>query len=385
MINHPMRRMLLALFTALCFSSSAQITITSATFPAAGDTFNIAYDLNPLSSLTATPPGGNQLWDFTSLGNSQTDQVIYRSSNVGMYSMSFPGSDLVVIGANGETYYNITNSQMQVEGYAGADPANLGVQVLAKFTPVLVERRSPLNFFDINSQTSNLSLPFSTEQLPAALFAGLPFVPDSIRVRINTNRLDVVDAWGTCQIPGGTYPVLRQKRIDYTTTGIDAKVPFLGWIDLSTLLGGGGGGGLGNFIGTDTTVTYRFYSGTEKQEVAVATMSNDLSSVTSVRYINNETVAAPDLNAPGAANIQAFPNPAVERVRFDCYNLPSEEYTLKIFNIIGKVVWKQDYVITGNRSITLELEGFKKGTYLYSLSDSKNNIIGTKRLVVLKP
>lgn len=381
-----MRRMLLALFTALCFSSSAQITITAATFPAVGDTFKIAFDMNPPTSINpATAPGGNQLWDFTGLDVSQTDEIIYQSADAGVNSMSFPGGDLAVIGANGETFYNITNTQFQTLGYAGADPANLGIQVMAKFSPAIIERRAPLNFFDFNAQTANLNLPFSTDQLPPALLAGLPIQPDSIRVRISTNRLEVVDGWGICQIPGGSYPVLRQKRTDYTTTGLDVKVPFLGWIDLSTLIGSGGGGGLGNFIGTDTTLTYRFYSGTEKQEIAVATMSNDLSTVESVRYLNNETVAAPEVDAPGAANIQAFPNPAVERVRFDCTNLPAEEYTLKIFNIIGKVVWKQNYVITGNRSVILELEDFRKGTYLYSLIDSKGNIIGTKRLVVLKP
>jgi dihydroorotate dehydrogenase len=50
----------------------------------------------------------------------------------------------------------------------------------------------------------------------------------------------VVDGYGTCQIPGGTYPVLRQKRTDYTTTALDVLVPFLGWVDLSTIIGGGG-------------------------------------------------------------------------------------------------------------------------------------------------
>jgi len=381
-----MRRMLLALFTALCFSSSAQITITAATFPAVGDTFKIAYDMDPANIQPATPPGGGQLWDFSSLEASETDEIVYQSANAGIHSMSFPGADLAVIGTNGETFFNITNTQMQVMGYAGVDQSNLGIQVLAKYSPVIVERYAPLNFFDINQQSTNLSLPFSADQLPAALLAGLPIVPDSIRIRINTSRLEVVDGWGTCEIPGGAYPVLRQKRTDYTSTALDAKVPFLGWIDLSTLLGGGGGGTpIGNFIGTDTTVTFRFYSGTEKQEIAVATMSNDLSTVESVRFLNNETVAAPEADAPGSANIQAFPNPAVERVRFDCTNLPAEEYTLKIFNIIGRVVWKQNYVITGNRSVTLELEDFRKGTYLYSLVDSKGNIIGTKRLVVLKP
>lgn len=378
--------MLLALFTALCFSSSAQITITASVFPVAGDTFKIATDPNPGNLQVATAPGGDQLWDLTGLQVSQTDEIVFRPASAGIHSMSFPGSDLVVISPSAESFYNITTTQVQLTGYAGLDQANLGVQVIARYEPPFIERRAPMNFFDVNNQTSDLSLPFSTDQLPDTLLSVLPFVPDSFRLRINTNRLDVVDAWGTCQIPGGSYPVLRMKRTDHTSTALDVKVPFLGWVDLSTLIGGGGGGTpIGNFVGTDTTVSYRFYSGTEKQEIAVATMTNDLSSVASVRFKNNATVAAPEIDAPGAANIQAFPNPAIERVRFDCTNLPSEEYTLKIFNIIGKVVWKQNYTINGNRSVTVELQDFRKGTYLYSLIDSKGNIIGTKRLVVLKP
>jgi hypothetical protein len=271
-------------------------------------------------------------------------------------------------------------------GYSGADPAGLGLNVLARFSPAFTERESPMEFFDINQYTTNLSLPFSTAQLPASLFSGLQFAPDSIRVRVNTNRSDVVDGWGTCLIPGGSYPVLRMKRTEYTTTNLDAYIstPFpLGWLDVTTILAGTGG--LGSFLGTDTTITYRFYSGTEKEEIAVATMSNDLSSIDRIRFKNNETSAVPDVLSPGSVSINAFPNPAIDWVRFDCTNLPQEEYTLKIFNIIGKVVWKESYQLAGNRSIRVELDNFKKGTYLYSLSDKKGKVIGTKRLVVLKP
>ena len=377
--------MLLALFSALCISSYAQITITASTFPVAGDTFRIAVDLNPGDIQVAPPPGGNQLWDFTSLEASQHNEVIYRPASDGVHSMSFPGADITTISPNAEAYYNVTNTQFQDIGYAGNAPANFNVQVLAKYQPVVVERRAPLNFFDIFPQNFNLTLPFSLEQLPDTLFSGLPIVPDSLRLRLNTNRIEVVDGWGNCQIPGGNYEVLRVKRTDYVSTAMDVKVPFLGWIDISQFLGGGGGSPLGGQIGTDTTVSYHFLSGIERQEIAVATMSNDLSQVQSVEYKDNSTVAAPEIDAPGSANIQAFPNPAVERVRFDCTNLPSEEYTLKIFNIIGKVVWKQNYTMNGNRSVIVELEDFRKGTYLYSLADSKGNIIGTKRLVVLKP
>lgn len=385
--TNPMKRMLLAAFSALCLSASAQITVTSATFPVAGDTLRFAYDESPIGYNPATAPGLNQTWDFAGLTADNTDVFVYHAASTGMNASDFPGAELVQPNATGETYFNVTNNKLEVLGYAGGDPAGLGVDVLAKFSPPYTERKSPLSLFDVNQQTTNLSLPFSADQLPAALLASLPISPDSIRVRINTQRLEAVDGSGTCLIPGGSYPVLRMKRTEYTTTNIDAYIssPFpLGWQDVTAFLGGIGGG-FGQFLGTDTVTTYRFYSGTEKEEIAVATMSPDLSIVERIRFKNNETTAVPDIYSPGTASVSAFPNPAVDWVRFDCSNLPQEDYTLKIFNIIGKVVWKENYQLVGNRAIRIELNNFKKGTYLYSLSDKKGNVIGTKRLVILKP
>lgn len=377
--------LLASALSALCFVTSAQITVTNSTFPAAGDSLVFSIDEGPLGINPATPPGGPQNWDFSTLQKDDNASLVYRPASVGTQFANFPGADLVITGATGETYFNVTNTKFEALGYAGGDPAGFGLNIIAKFSPAVVERSSPLNFFDFGSQSTFLSLPFSTDGLPDSLFEGVPLVPDSIRVRVNTSRIEAVDGYGTCQIPGGTYPVLRQKRTEYTTTGMDVYVGFLGWIDITTIIGGGGGGGLGGFIGTDTTITYRFYSNTEKEEIAVATMSTDLSSVASVRFKNNASspTLEPDLDFSGG--IQAFPNPAVEWVRFDCTNLAPSEYTLKIFNILGKCVWKKNYTLAGTTSFRVELEDFKKGTYIYSLVDKDGSSVGTKRLVVLKP
>jgi hypothetical protein len=379
--NYPMRRMLLALLSALSFGASAQITVTSATFPIAGDTLFYALDFDPAGINAATPPGGNQLWDFQNLQAEETDEIVYRPASAGMDVGAFPTAELVVIGTDGETYYNVTANKFELLGYTGASDASFGVDIIAKFQPPFAERHAPLAFFDIFQQSTNLTLPFSTEDLPDSLLQGAPFVPDSVRVRLTSQRLDVVDGWGTVIIPGGQYPSLRLKRTEYRTTAIDVLVPLIGWIDVSQL----GGGGLGNFVGTDTTVSLRFISGTEKEEIAVATLANDQATVERVRFKNNLTSPVIETSAPGSANVQAFPNPAVEWVRFDCTNLPADEYTLKIFNIIGKEIWKETHKIAGNKSIRIELEDFKKGTYLYSLVDRRGKVIGTKRLVVLKP
>lgn len=384
--------LLASALSALCLSaSSAQITLTNASFPALGDSLTYLVDESPLGINPATPPGGNQVWDFSALQADDELSVVFRNPAAGPNSANFPGADLVVIG-QGETYYNVTNDRFEVMGYAGIDPANLGLQLSGvKFEPPLIERRSPTNFIDINFQNSYLGVSFGTNQPPLdSIFSGLPVDIDSMRVRVNTDRTEVADAYGTCQIPGGTYPVLRLKRTDYVTTSIDVYIllfPGFGqWVDLSTIIGGGGGGGgIGDFIGTDTTVTYRFMNDVVKEEIAVATMNSEQSEVELLRYKNNGTSPSFEPVLQFAGNIQAFPNPAVEWVRFDCTNIPAGEYTLKIFNIIGKCVWKKNYTLAGTTSFKVELDDFKKGTYIYSLVDKNGNAVGTKRLVVLKP
>lgn len=383
--------LLASALSALCLSSTAQITVTNATFPAAGDSLVFAIDNAPLGMNPATPPGGGQTWDFSTLQKDDNLSTVYHPASAGAQSANYPGAELVVLGQAGETYFNVTNTKFEALGYAGADPAGFGLNVVTKFSPAMIERYAPMNFFDIKSQQSNIGLSFPTDQPPLdSIFSGIPVNIDSMRVLITTNRTEVVDGWGSAVIPGGTYPVLRNKRTDYTTTGLEVYVVlfpgFGNWVDLSTIIGGGGGGGgLGGFIGTDTTVTYRFVSNTEKEEIAVATMSNDLSTVESIRFKNISSVPTIEPSAAFSGGIQAFPNPAVESVRFDCTNLVAGDYTLKIFNIIGKCVWKKNYTLSGTTSFRVDLDDFKKGTYIYSLVDKQGNAVGTKRLVVLKP
>jgi hypothetical protein len=381
-----MKHMLLALFSSFSLVAATQITVTNATFPSAGDTIISAVDPSPNLDVNAviTAPGGNQNWDFSALAASNEFITIYKSASEGDNFSAYPGADLLLGGDLNETYFNKTATKIEALGYAGLDPANLGLQVLTKFSPPVTLRRAPMNFFDINQVTTDLSLPFSVDQLPDSLLGGIPGVGllDSIRIRIHFERLDVVDAWGNLKVSGVTYPVLREKRTEYTTTNADVHSPF-GWINFP--IPAGGGGGFTDFLGTDTSIVYHYFSATEKEAVAVVRVNNASDEIERVTYKINQLTDVEEEDAPGSASIRAFPNPAVEFVRFDCTNLPQGEYTLKIFNIVGKVIWRENHQISGSKSIRVDLENFKKGAYLYSLSDKKGNILSTKRLVILKP
>jgi Secretion system C-terminal sorting domain len=368
------------LFTILTFSwitLTAQITINASVIPNIGDTIKTALDTNALVDLLSN--GGPKTWPYAQLQNHRSTNLIYVAANTGANFAQFPGSELMTIGANGaETYYDRTNAQLAVLGYAGGDPAGFGVDVIARFSPPLILQRAPLNFFDINQSVSNLTIALSLNDIPDSLFQfPIPGV-DSIRIRFTTNRLDVVDAFGKLTIPGQTEDVLREKRTETSETGIDVK-SFLGWTALPT--------GTVPGTGKDTTITYRFYANNVKETLASVQLENDLVTPWRVNYKRNFTTSVePEIEAEFAvANISAYPNPAIDEVNFECRNLATGTYSLKIYNLLGKTIWSKEYHIAGARSIKVDLENVRKGTYIYTLNDSKGNTIATKRLVVIKP
>jgi hypothetical protein len=389
-----MKGMLLAVLSTLWLSAVAQITITNVYFPVVGDTLRYTTLANAATMLELiTPPDENQQWDYSHLKSNQNTVIAYLAPSAGNNAASFPGADLLVkTFGGGESYYNITNTQFEFMGFSGGAAIPLVPTAVGRYSPALIERRAPLNYRNTHGQTSNLTIPFAVSDLPPifdSILASIPLQFDSVRVRVRFQNADTVDAWGQLKIPNATeyYPVLRQKRITKTRNAVEARIagPFPLWVDITAFLGGTPFGG---FTGADSFVVYRFLSNDHKEELLTVTANFFEDTIRTVRYktLPLSVSVTPLLDdAPGTASVQALPNPAVDKVRFECNNLPSDEYTLKIFNLVGKVVWRETFQASGRRIVHLDLDDFNKGTYLYSLSNKKGEIIGTKRLIVVKP
>ncbi len=382
-----MKRKIQLLIAALIVgtSLSAQITVTAANFPAPGDTLRTTFDAMP-SGIDLLGNGGSQSWDFTSLAGINQETII-RAASDGDNSNQFPTADVLIGepgGLTGELYYNSTATAYEFLGYVGPDPAGFGINVIAKLNPSSPERRSPMNFFDVNSADNNITVAFSADLLPGGILDSFALSPDSLRIRIATERLDVVDAWGTLSIPAGTYEVLREKREEERETRLDVYVgigPFAEWIDVTDLAGF-------DFLGKDTILTYHYFSDQSKETIAVVTVDPITDDPIAVRYksgmMDNPTSSVNYVDK-GNADIFAYPNPAINDVRFDFINLPTDTYDLKIYNILGVEVYSQKYNIVNRRTIKMDLSSMRKGTYLYSLLDSRGKPVTTKRLVVMKP
>lgn len=371
------------LFSCLTFCGMAQITVTNSTFPVAGDTLKTVFDGMP-GSLEINPSTGpiDATWNFSTLQGVLTEEV-YRAATEGNAFDQFPSANLVTsFGIAGENYYKVTENTLELIGYQGPDPANLGLNLSVPISPPLVERRAPLEFEDDYTDEGAILIAISADDIPGGVLDSFDITPDSIRLRIANNRNSTIDGWGKLIIPGGTYDVLREKRVELNETRLDVKIglgPFSQWFDVTDVAGF-------DFLGPDTTTTYNFYGEASKELLATVTVDNidndeilfveykynDVS--TNVRYVNN-----------GKPDIIAYPNPAIETLRLEMMNLPGGNYKVKVYNILGIEVWSNNYTVNGNRIIEVDISNFKKGTYLYSLVNENGKTISTKRVIVMRP
>ncbi|MGB4846997.1 MAG: hypothetical protein WBP41_03715, partial [Saprospiraceae bacterium] len=324
------KKNILVIFTLLAATVMlpAQIIITNATFPAAGDSLKTATDLAP-TVIALTAPGGPQAWDFTSLNPSTRQVTVFQPAANGSAFASFPGAELVTINAVGaETYYDVSASAFSILGLTESGLGGGLLDGLAlKYTPPSPERRAPTAFFDIHQSESNASIAISTAAIPAGILdsLGIPAgLFDSIRLRINLNRLEVVDGYGTLAIPGGIYDVLREKRTDYTSTAVDVHT-FLGWVDISTIIGGQLPG-----FGVDTTKSYQFLSNTSKEPIAIATLDPTESFFQDVEYKDLGIPSAVSPVTSESKNVVVSPNPVSNMATFELKNIPSGKYTLRL-------------------------------------------------------
>lgn len=380
------RTLLFFLFAFQLHSSFAQITVTAATFPAVKDTLRYATDNKPVASLAdvITAPGGPQTWDLTKVNPGAPFVIRYFAASAGANASKYTGAKLVVLGLTNETYYTSSTTRFDNLGYAGQDPFGLNLKIAAKNQPALPERRAPMRFFDINNVTSNLSQSISIKDLPAAIKSSVPGInfADSIRVRVNTQRNDVVDGFGTIKIPAGQYAVLREKRTEYTRIALDART-VLGWIEVPT-----SAITIPEVVAAlkpDTTTTYHFFNDKEKEEIAIVTLSKDLTKVRSVQVKAKKVTTSDNTEKAVNFSVIAFPNPAYESVSFDCRNLPSDQYTFQLYNNIGQLVWYETQSISGNKILRVPLDHLDKGTYSYRINNKSGEVIAAQLLLVVKP
>ncbi len=386
------------LFALLCATYSfatAQITVTNAFFPKIGDTLRTSSATTP-TGFKVAKDGVGKTWDFSTLKSTAVNTTLILAAKDGVNAASFPKATLVEkrLATGDEYYMKVDGKSYETIGYAGSNATGFAVSSVTSVSPAVVNRRSPMAFFDLNNTNSAINAAVPLSGLPDSIskqigqFAGLI---DSIRVKYVSTRTDLVNGYGTIKLPMGSYEVLREQRIQYNDKKLEVHTKlFKSWSDITSLIPANQlPAGIKSFIGLDTSFQYQFFSDKQKEVIAVATMDNkDNTKVTAVTYKNIKkfTPVIDNFDAGNFArpDIRAFPNPANDEVNIEMMNFEAGNYTLKIYNLLGAVIMQDNYTIAGTKTIRLDITQLRKGTYLYSISNNHGKIMVTKRLMVLK-
>lgn len=363
-----MKTALTFLFNCLAlYTLTGQITVTNAVFPAAGDTLRAASDFTP-EGITVTATGGPYTWDLTSLSADTRYTTVFQPAANGSASAAFPSADLVIISDVGtETYYDVSATAVSSLGFNGGDFSGLPFATTFVFTPPLAELNAPMTFPNVYSGQTTFGFSISTDEIPTEILdsLGIPTaLLDSIRLRINTERNDFVDAYGTMMIPGGTYEVLRQKRTDVTETRLEIHT-FLGWQDVTDLFPLEG-------FGETSTVSYSFISNTEKLPIAILNMDTTGLVVASVDFKDN---GAPSALQPADRNltrITVTPNPGTHLATFDLQFFPEGDYTIHLYDSSGQ--WIRSTTITKDYP-SVQTDDLQPGLYFYQIADQQRVVV----------
>ena len=376
--------------------ATAQITVTNAAFPTAGQMFETNI-VNGLQRLDVTPAGANQTWDMSDLQGTPVDFTVTAAAT-GSAAALFPTANVIIPeigGIAGDGYVKLDANQMStvgivatLDGFVTDFPVPLSSPRIDLQTPMTFGNTSTGNFGFQVALDPHVPAGTTIDSIITALEAGAGGLIsiDSIRVTFTTNRSTEVDAWGSLKTPTGTFDVLRLKKVDETNTILEIKISVFGipnvlWQDPSDPNGLGIDPSTLPFVGLDTIITYEFWDDKEQQPI-LKFLTDGSGTPTYGQYARTAT------NTAGIVqnyDVRAFPNPATDNFTLEMNGLPNGEYRLKMYNVIGKEVSSQFFNVEGDTKINVATNNFDAGTYVYRIINSDNQSILTRRIVIVRP
>ncbi len=359
---------------------SSQITVTNSTFPSIGDTLRTRTTSNPSSPVNVGTNNGPQTWNYNFLnsGGSMSEDI-YVSPTLGTQSAAFPTSNLMILTDGGqEQYLRTSATKIEALGFGGENgflPTNLAI----KYTERPVLRVAPLNFITSNNSTGKFNISLSTDLLPDSLLSGLPFSIDSIRILFTNSTSGLVDAYGSLMLQNKTFDVLREKSTVTSNTALEVRI-FNTWINPSSL-GFQIPGGLGDFLGSDTTINYNFYTNTRK-DVLVSVEHNVKNEFQSVTFADVGGIITSSEDISLDHTLMLYPNPASEFINIQTKDWKEGMYFLNITDLSGRVVYFENTKLEKNNIKQIPTHNLPAGQYIFTARDKFNQSIRSIKFII---
>ena len=355
----------------------AQPTIDENILPKIGDTIILANDNLP-EGVVIFPSKGEQEWDFMNLQSAFSKKTVVQSVSL-PEANPYKEADVVIEDLEGvKNYYHLHADELKLVGRAGVDPYGIGITIPTTFEPNYSVLKTPIEYESVQNFSGQFVSTLSSTELPITVLYSLPILPDSIRFISSIETSQEADAWGHLVLPDNSFEVLRERRITTIKTRMEVKVGLFTWRDITDDIY------TPIFPKEEIKLSYHFYSNETQMPVLVAQMKEDGIHAESIQYLVSDP-SSTIRNTSTQPDVYAYPNPAINDVRFEFSNLPPAKYKLKVFNILGMTLMEEDYQLSGFKTIKWDVSKLRKGTYLYSLVNNEGKTIATRRLMVIRP
>ncbi len=330
-------------------SATAQITISSADLPVAGDIVNVSI-ANPTSVSNPELTGTNYNWNFSMLTATQqrvdtfltigstplayqfffNNPILYPDhvADFALRGIDFPNVLPQLTVSEVINYYALDNGSYRQVGFG----ANInGIPASVRFQPTDTNYVLPLQYGQVNLNIYNYNL-----SVPSTLYYGQDGV-----------RTDTVDGWGVVETPYGTFNAIRVKS---TLNKTDTT-----YLDLASF---------GTSVNRPEEIEYKWLANGEK--IPVLKIITTGGQVSTVEYKDNFLGLSVE-DEETRLQMSLYPNPCVDQVSL---NLDRYQKDLQyvIYDMSGRVV------LTGNltqKTSNLDVSSLSDGSYVIQVFDQQ--------------
>lgn len=318
--------------------------------------------------------GRENVWNFMSLVSPRNYTYQIVSANEVAVDHTFQDAQFCQVDPWGNVnFLRQSNSEVHLVGQTMALSAG-GRAIIKHYSESLTIWKKDLSMGQSNRSRAN----WSSELGPDELSALNSQTTRKLRIRGTDTIQELMDAEGLLYLPGGYYNAFRIFREWVSEIEVLDAVSGVRLHDQNELVRM-----LKDMLEKKRSV-YLFID-RENRDVLAEVMTSADTRIESVWFRapgdSRTTVFKPGLSS----QFILYPTTSDGAVRLNFENFTPGEYGLVVYNIIGKPIWRQKYQVRGMMTVTEDLSFLPKGTYIYSLTDSENNKISTRRFVIINP
>lgn len=285
----------------------------------------------------------------------------------------------ITIGKTAIEYLRIGADSVLSYGLGGIDLFGDGHQYIGKYMTPRVYRPLVTNAeHQPDQQYNKLVYHIDLASLPPVLKSQLPYSPDSVRVTttIEERTISYKDIVLDLNLERNN-TILFHKLIVLTTI-LETRKSNLDWQNITRFVR------YPSLFKSDTIRKSSFYTLATQEHIATI-FYKTLTEPDRIIYKAPETFKDLTVIQDFSSGLYFFPNPyTVGTLRCEL-NIPAAGlYTLRIVNLVGTEVKRENYYLEANKTFDLDLTALTKGTYFIALEQDRNHVISTKRLLVIK-